>query len=49
MHNVPDPSMCTLSELEAVTNRSDVNVPQDANGVLQYSSTAEGMWQNPGY
>lgn len=38
-----------LSELEAVTNRSDVNVPQDANGVLQYSSTAEGMWQNPGY
>ena len=38
-----------LSELEAVTNRSGENVPQDANGVLQYSSTAEGMWQNPGY
>jgi len=38
-----------LSELEAVTNRSDANVPQDANGVLQYSAAAEGMWQNPGY
>ena len=38
-----------LSELEAVTNRSETVVPQDANGVLQYSSTAEGMWQNPGY
>ena len=38
-----------LSELEAVTNRSETVVPQDANGVLQYSSTADGMWQNPGY
>ncbi len=38
-----------LNELEAVTNRSDASVSQDANGVLQYTSTAEGMWQNPGY
>ena len=38
-----------LSELEAVTNRSDAVVSQDANGVLQYSAPAEGMWQNPGY
>ena len=38
-----------LSELESVTNRSSDAVQQDANGVLQYSSTAEGMWQNPGY
>ena len=38
-----------LSELESVTNRSSEAVQQDANGVLQYSSTADGMWQNPGY
>ena len=38
-----------LSELESVTNRTDIAVQQDANGVLQYSSTQEGMWQNPGY
>ena len=38
-----------LSELESVTNRTDISVAQDANGVLQYSSTQEGMWQNPGY
>ena len=38
-----------LNELEAVTNRADISVSQDANGVLQYTSTAEGMWQNPGY
>ncbi len=38
-----------LNELEAVTNRADISVTQDANGVLQYTSTAEGMWQNPGY
>ena len=38
-----------LNELEAVTNRASVSVAQDANGVLQYTSTAEGMWQNPGY
>ena len=38
-----------LSELESVTNRADIAVSQDANGVLQYTSTADGMWQNPGY
>ena len=38
-----------LNELEAVTNRADISVTQDANGVLQYTSTADGMWQNPGY
>ena len=38
-----------LSELEAVTNRTTLATSQDANGVLQYPSIAEGMWQNPGY
>ena len=38
-----------LSELESVTNRGDAAVTQDAGGVLQYSSTQETMWQNPGY
>ena len=38
-----------LTELEAVTNRSGAVVAQDANGVLQYTSTADGMWQNPGF
>ena len=38
-----------LSELESVTNRATISVSQDANGVLQYTSTQDGMWQNPGY
>jgi len=38
-----------LSELESVTNRTDMAVGQDNDGVLQYTSTADGMWQNPGY
>ena len=38
-----------LNELEAVTNRVDNAVQQDANGVLQYTSASEGFWQNPGY
>ena len=38
-----------LNELEAITNRSDNPVQQDANGVLQYTSASEGFWQNPGY
>lgn len=37
------------AELEACTNIITAAASQDANGVLQYSSTAEGMWQNPGY
>ena len=38
-----------LSELESVTNRSNEAVQQDANGVLQYTTATENMWQNPGY
>jgi hypothetical protein len=38
-----------LSELESVTNRSNIAVTQDADGVLQYTSTQDVMWQNPGY
>ncbi len=38
-----------LTEIETVTNFSSATVSQDANGVLQYTSAAEGMWQNPGY
>ena len=37
------------AELEACTNVISSAATQDANGVLQYTSTAEGMWQNPGY
>ena len=38
-----------LLELDAVTNRVDKAVVQDANGVLQYNETDGGFWQNPGY
>ena len=38
-----------LTELESVTNRSEIAVQQDAYGVLQYNSASESMWQNPGY
>lgn len=38
-----------LSELEVVTNRTDLSVSQNANGVLEYTEAASGMWQNPGY
>ncbi len=38
-----------LTELETVTNFTSATVSQDANGVLQYTSVSEGMWQNPGY
>ena len=38
-----------LNELESVTNRSYDTVSQDANGVLQYTTPSETMWQNPGY
>ncbi len=37
------------TELTAVTNKIDTPCSQDANGVLQYTTTADGMWQNPGY
>jgi hypothetical protein len=35
--------------MEAVTNEISAPASQDGNGVLQYTSTAEGFWQNPGY
>ena len=38
-----------LNEMEAVTNRTDITVQQDAGGVIQYTTASEGMWQNPGY
>lgn len=38
-----------LTEFETVTNRSDLQVAQDANGVLQYNAADNGFWQNPGY
>jgi hypothetical protein len=38
-----------LSELEVVTNRTELPVQQDASGVMQYTEAKEGMWQNPGY
>ncbi|MBR1879325.1 MAG: RagB/SusD family nutrient uptake outer membrane protein [Prevotella sp.] len=38
-----------LSELETVTNRSSETVTQDDNGVLRYTATSDGMWQNPGF
>ena len=37
------------SQMEACTNVTAVAPTQDANGVLQYTTTAEGFWQNPGY
>lgn len=38
-----------LTEFESVTNKSDENYTQDANGVLQYTTASAGFWQNPGY
>ena len=37
------------AELEACTNVVATAASQDANGVLQYTTAGEGMWQNPGY
>ena len=37
------------AQMIAVTNEQSTPVQQDANGVLQYTSTADGFWQNPGY
>ena len=36
------------AQMESVTNASST-VPSQSNGVLQYTTTAEGFWQNPGY
>ena len=37
------------AQMIAVTNEVNTPVQQDANGVMQYASTADGFWQNPGY
>ncbi len=37
------------AQMIAVTNEQSTPVQQDANGVLQYTTTADGFWQNPGY
>lgn len=37
------------AQMIAVTNEINTPAQQNANGVLQYSATAEGFWQNPGY
>ena len=33
----------------SVTNEVSTPAQQSADGVLQYTATAEGFWQNPGY
>ena len=38
-----------LSQMDACTNVIGAPASADANGVLQYTTTADGMWQNPGY
>ena len=38
-----------LSQLDACTNVIDTPASQEANGVLNYTTTANGFWQNPGY
>ena len=37
------------AELEACTNVITFPGTQGADGVIQYTTTADGMWQNPGY
>jgi len=37
------------AQMISVTNEVNTPVQQDAGGVLQYSTTADGFWQNPGY
>ena len=38
-----------LYELEAVTNLSSESYNQNPDGVIQYTTVSEQMWQNPGY
>jgi hypothetical protein len=38
-----------LSQMDACSNVIAAPASQNADGVLQYSSTADGFWQNPGY
>jgi hypothetical protein len=37
------------AQINSCTNVITTTVSQDANGVLNYSTQAEGFWQNPGY
>ena len=37
------------AQMDACTNVVNAPATQDGNGVLQYTTTAEGFWQNPGY
>ena len=38
-----------LSQMDACTNVISTPASADAKGVLQYTTTADGFWQNPGY
>ena len=38
-----------LSQMDACSNVIATPATQEANGVLKYSTTADGFWQNPGY
>lgn len=38
-----------LYELESVTNLSNESYGQNGDGVLQYTTASDKMWQNPGY
>jgi hypothetical protein len=37
------------AQMEGVTNEISSAASQDSKGVLQYTTTADGFWQNPGY
>jgi hypothetical protein len=37
------------AQMDGVTNTISTPASQDGNGVLQYTTTADGFWQNPGY
>ena len=37
------------AQMISCTNVITASVAQDANGVLQYTETTDGFWQNPGY
>ncbi len=38
-----------LNQMDACTNVVPCPATQNTDGVLNYSSTADGFWQNPGY
>ena len=37
------------AQMDACTNVVASPATQESNGVMKYSSTVEGFWQNPGY